>query len=250
MVALIRAGHRTHTATEEAARTRLGLLRLTKGGQASTYADRAFAELAHERFYRPRPTAVSGPLDALRQATSTERLKSAFTPPVRLLPAQPYPKPSRPAVTPRAGTQPPTIAKQQLQRQHPHAHPPPQNRATPHGHHPRNDGVARRADSCSPSSPFIRHCVRRRWRGWERIGASGQVLSWIRHCVRVKFKQGTRPRPFNHGTSILDATQAQLEFLDSELPRFEAYGAWERAYNSCYVSRMSLVPNPVTTSCV
>jgi hypothetical protein len=27
-----------------------------------------FAELAHERFYRPRPTAVSGPLDALRQA--------------------------------------------------------------------------------------------------------------------------------------------------------------------------------------
>jgi hypothetical protein len=27
-----------------------------------------FAELAHERFCRPRPTAVSGPLDALRQA--------------------------------------------------------------------------------------------------------------------------------------------------------------------------------------
>jgi hypothetical protein len=67
-VALVRAGHRTHTATEEAARTRLGFLRLTKGGQASTYADRVFAELAHERFCRPRPTAVSGPLDALRQA--------------------------------------------------------------------------------------------------------------------------------------------------------------------------------------
>jgi hypothetical protein len=27
-----------------------------------------FAELAHERFCRPRPTAVSGPLDELRQA--------------------------------------------------------------------------------------------------------------------------------------------------------------------------------------
>jgi hypothetical protein len=65
-VALIRAGHRTHTATEEAARTRLGFLRLTKGGQASTNADRVFAELAHERFCRLRPTAVSGPLDALR----------------------------------------------------------------------------------------------------------------------------------------------------------------------------------------
>jgi hypothetical protein len=67
-IALIRAGHRTHTATEEAARTRVGCLRLTKGGQASTDADRVFAELAHERFCRPRPTAVSGPLDALRQA--------------------------------------------------------------------------------------------------------------------------------------------------------------------------------------
>jgi hypothetical protein len=46
----------------------LGFLRLTKGGQTSTDADRIFAELAHERFCRPRPTAVSGPLDALRQA--------------------------------------------------------------------------------------------------------------------------------------------------------------------------------------
>jgi guanyl-specific ribonuclease Sa len=67
-VALIRAGHRTHTTTEEAARTRLGFLRLTKGGQESTDAERIFAELAHERFCRPRPTAVSGPVDALRQA--------------------------------------------------------------------------------------------------------------------------------------------------------------------------------------
>jgi hypothetical protein len=67
-IALIIAGHRTLTATEEAARTRLGFLRLTKGGQASTYADRVFAELAHESFCRPRPTAVSGPLDALRRA--------------------------------------------------------------------------------------------------------------------------------------------------------------------------------------
>jgi hypothetical protein len=67
-VALIRAGHSTHTATEEAARTRLGFLRLTKGGQTSTDADRVFAELAHDRFCRPRPTVVSGPLDVLRQA--------------------------------------------------------------------------------------------------------------------------------------------------------------------------------------
>jgi hypothetical protein len=68
VVALIRAGHRTHTAAEEAARTRLGFLRLIKGGHASSDADRVFAEFVHERFCRPRPTAVSGPLDALRQA--------------------------------------------------------------------------------------------------------------------------------------------------------------------------------------
>jgi hypothetical protein len=37
--------------------------------------------------------------------------------------------------------------------------------------------VARRADFCSPSSPFMRHRVWRRWREWERIGASGQVLN-------------------------------------------------------------------------
>jgi hypothetical protein len=179
--------------------------------------------------------------------SSTERLESAFTPQVRQLPAQLYPRSrltSRPALTPRPGKQPPIGAKQQLQRQQPHAHPPPQNRATPYDHHPRSGGVARRADSCSPSSPFMRHRVRRRWREWERVGASGQVPNWIRHGVRVKLKQGTRPRPFIHGTSMLDTTPAQVEFLDSELPRFEACGAWERAHNSSCVSCMFTVPKP------
>jgi hypothetical protein len=77
-VALIKAGNRTHTTTEEAARTRLGFLRLTKSGQASSYTDRVFAELAHGRFYRPRPTAVSGPLDALRQAFIDRTLEVSF----------------------------------------------------------------------------------------------------------------------------------------------------------------------------
>jgi hypothetical protein len=65
---LIRAGHRTHAATEEATRTRLGFLRLTKGGQMSSDSDRVFAELAYDRFCRLRPTVVSGPLDELSQA--------------------------------------------------------------------------------------------------------------------------------------------------------------------------------------
>jgi hypothetical protein len=58
----------------------------------------------------------------------------------------------------------------------------------------------------------------------------------------VKFKHGVRPKPFNHGVIMLDATSAQLEFLNSELPRFEACGAWERSDNPRCVSRMFLVP--------
>jgi hypothetical protein len=41
-----------------------------------------------------------------------------------------------------------------------------------------------------------------------------------------------------------DATQPELDFLSTELPRFEACGAWERAHNTRYVSRMFLVPKP------
>jgi hypothetical protein len=39
-----------------------------------------------------------------------------------------------------------------------------------------------------------------------------------------------------------DATQPQLYFLCKELPHFEACGAWERAYNTRYISCMFLVP--------
>jgi hypothetical protein len=88
----------------------------------------------------------------------------------------------------------------------------------------------------------MRDRVRCKWREWERIGASGQVQNWIRHGVRVKFKRGERPRPFNHGTSMMDAIPTQLEFLDSDLTRFEACGAWERSHNPRYVARMFLVP--------
>jgi hypothetical protein len=66
-VALIMASNRIHNATDEATCTRLGFLRITKGGQTSINSDRVFVELAHERYCRPRPTAVSGPLDALCQ---------------------------------------------------------------------------------------------------------------------------------------------------------------------------------------
>jgi hypothetical protein len=43
---------------------------------------------------------------------------------------------------------------------------------------------------------------------------------------------------------MLDATPAPLEFLDSELMRFEDCGAWQRSHNPRYVSRMFVVPKP------
>jgi hypothetical protein len=64
------------------------------------------------------------------------------------------------------------------------------------------------------------------------------------HGVFIKdtFKNGLRPKPFNHGVFIKDATPPQLDFLSMELPRFEACGAWEHAYNTRNVYRMFLVP--------
>eukprot|EP00873_Tetraselmis_striata_P021425 jgi/Tetstr1/441689/TSEL_029913.t1 len=39
-----------------------------------------------------------------------------------------------------------------------------------------------------------------------------------------------------------DATPTQLEFMDGELARFPAVGAWERGYCAKWLSRMFLVP--------
>jgi hypothetical protein len=62
---------------------------------------------------------------------------------------------------------------------------------------------------------------------WKRLGTSEQVLGWIRRGVRTPFIGGHRPPPFNIGTSMLDATQQQLDFMDSELPRFMQLCAWK-----------------------
>lgn len=105
--------------------------------------------------------------------------------------------------------------------------------------------MARRADSCTPVSTAMRHQVRRRWREWESIGASGQVLDWIRHGVRVPFKGGLAPAPFHNGVSLLDATPEQLAFLEQELTRFQVSGAWEPGTSASWVSRCFLVPKGI-----
>jgi hypothetical protein len=90
----------------------------------------------------------------------------------------------------------------------------------------------------------MRHRVRNKASAWKRLGASEQVLGWIRPLVRIPFIGGQRPPPFNNGTSMLDATQQHLAFMDSELPRFMQSCAWEPGYRNIRVSIMLLVPKP------
>jgi hypothetical protein len=49
----------------------------------SSDSDREFAEPAHERFSRLRPTAVSGPFDELRQAFVDITLKVSMHAPIK-----------------------------------------------------------------------------------------------------------------------------------------------------------------------
>jgi hypothetical protein len=119
--ALIRAGHRTHAATEEAARTRLGFLHLSKGGQTSSDSDRVFAELAHERFCRPRPTAVSSPLDEIRQAFVNRTLEVSLHAAIKEADGATFAKATQtchPDTTPRPRRRLPTNARPQQRQRH------------------------------------------------------------------------------------------------------------------------------------
>jgi hypothetical protein len=90
----------------------------------------------------------------------------------------------------------------------------------------------------------MRHRVQNIASEWKRLGASKQVLGWIRQRARVPFIGGRQPPPFNYGTFMLDATKQQLDFMNSELPRFLQLGAWEPRQRNIWVSRMFLVPKP------
>eukprot|EP00873_Tetraselmis_striata_P000141 jgi/Tetstr1/420405/TSEL_011521.t1 len=78
-LAELRACYRTHLATEEATRSRLGYLQLAKNGPTATEADRVFAELAHAKFCTPRRIAVSGQLDQLRRAFDDKTLEISLS---------------------------------------------------------------------------------------------------------------------------------------------------------------------------
>eukprot|EP00873_Tetraselmis_striata_P027140 jgi/Tetstr1/447404/TSEL_034840.t1 len=244
LIAELRACDRTHLATEEATRSQLDYLQLAKNGPKATEADRGFAELAYAKFCTPRRIAVSGQLDQLRRAFDDKTLDISLSAAGKAPAAAAFAK----ATTPDNNPPPPSPprgasnARKPQQRGRPQRRPQQPTRPKPRS---TSDGVARRADSCTPTALNLRHRVRR-WGDSESIGASGPVLSLIRQGIRISFKNGQRPRPYNHGVCMRDATQAQLDFMATELLQFKAIGAWERGRCDKWVSRIFLVPKPGT----
>jgi hypothetical protein len=98
----------------------------------------------------------------------------------------------------------------------------------------KNDGVTRHADSCTQDTcrraddvEYMSHHVRRNWQACKHVGESGKVLNWIREGETIPFLNNRPPPPFNQGVSLSDETPTQLTFVEAELARFVANGAWE-----------------------
>jgi hypothetical protein len=92
--------------------------------------------------------------------------------------------------------------------------------------------------------PRLWEDLRSRVRAWRRIGASPQVLSWIRHGVRPRWKAGP-PAPFHLGASTLDPEAS--EWWEKERARAFSTGALEPATSRNYVSRAFVVPKTDST---
>jgi hypothetical protein len=90
-----------------------------------------------------------------------------------------------------------------------------------------NDGVDRRPkSSVSPNFDSTRHNVRAEWLKWRDLGASGQVLEWIRHGVAVPWLTGAPPPPFNQGASCRGLPRDHAVFLQEEIERLESFDQW------------------------
>jgi len=83
--------------------------------------------------------------------------------------------------------------------------------------------------------------LRRRLPAWRAAGASPQVLEWIREGARCEWNSGPPP-PFNNGVSLQGPgalTKQQSDFLEAEVARCFATGAWEAAplHERSHISR-------------
>ncbi|KAK3284158.1 hypothetical protein CYMTET_8181 [Cymbomonas tetramitiformis] len=100
-----------------------------------------------------------------------------------------------------------------------------------------------------PRQSSAEHCVQERGQrgnaGSERSTGPSEVMQWITHGVKLRWKRGPPP-PFDHGVSLRDATRQQQVWLDAEKERLLENGAWTRATRRSHVSRAFLVPKPGT----
>ena len=87
------------------------------------------------------------------------------------------------------------------------------------------DGVHRCSrDVVSPHCDCMRHNVRQEWSKWRDLGASEQVLEWIRHGVAVPWLTGAPPPPFNQGVSRRGLPRDQAVLLQEEIVRLALSG--------------------------
>ena len=125
------------------------------------------------------------------------------------------------------------------------SHQPEQNRRGRKTRGEVTDGVARPPrSSVSPFFDCTRHNVRREWSRWRDLGASGQVLEWIRHGVAVPWLTGAPPPPFNQGISCRGLPIDQAVFLQEEIERLTLSGVLRPVEHSRWVSCAFLVPKP------
>lgn len=68
------------------------------------------------------------------------------------------------------------------------------------------------------------------------------MLGWLREGVNLErqWKSGP-PAPFNQGVSLLDVDEEQQAWLDAEVKRLLASGAWEEASCHQYITKAFLV---------
>ena len=88
--------------------------------------------------------------------------------------------------------------------------------------------------------------MRRQLPAWRAAGASPQVLQWIREGARCEWLHGPPP-PYNRGVSLAnpgDLTPQQSQWLEQELVRCTATGAFEHAPadERTHICRAHLVP--------
>ena len=75
------------------------------------------------------------------------------------------------------------------------------------------------------------------------MGSPVRVLQWIQHGFKLPWIRGPPP-PFHEGNSCTGLGTEEQSFLDKEVARLLASGAWEPAVDNRFVSKAFLVPKP------